>query len=581
MSLLLILLTLWAPALQAQVTGDCRLVESRCSIKFMPAPTAPSPDSKKLVVGALAKVKTAELAERAASDKLNTRAHEVAAELAESIPWYNPRKVVPDHEIEAAKASDPTYLRLMAEHQSAVTLNYNAHNAAIAEVLKAYQLVPPITDFAGDPRAAEVNMVAKPWFPHYSEQEKRDERTGRWRKRTDEELKDERLKNSAVGGGVAAALTRGDGAIQIWGQAFASPEELAITIFHETSHWLDRAAISGGYTDRVPPEVSFRSEQHAYERAASFARHLGVDPTHHDALAKRFELQADISERFHLTKEQIKANPKKYGNWLGTDWKGQLAIAPAEQELSLADESLLQKQIAAAQKEAAAQRRKQEEIAHREHDERLKITLADLARRACEYPGSVSQSDLDELPLPYSENLAATAAPAAAASCSHVYLYLAGNGRDARTVSTMVSPPNLGAPIPQDVPSDSGTQVISFEQMLPRVRDFAMSACRSPGQARLDDGLKRPQEGILFLPSDDDSARRLETGLGECERLLFRRMIGVIRFGNPRAITDQWIADRVREYSPPAPITPPVNSPPVYSPPSQPRCEEFGNKRCP
>ncbi|MBI2384556.1 MAG: hypothetical protein HYV14_00945 [Elusimicrobia bacterium] len=45
-----------------------------------------------------------------------------------------------------------------------------------------------------------------------------------------------------------------------------------------------------------------------------------------------------------------------------------------------------------------AEARSQANIARRDHDERLKNAYADLARRSCDHPGSVSQAELDALP---------------------------------------------------------------------------------------------------------------------------------------------------------------------------------------
>lgn len=358
MKFLLAFLILAASPLQAQVSRNCKVID--CPSGYMPTPAPPSASARQTVATALAAVKHSESDEEIAAKALNDQAEVIKIKLEKDAPWYKPWKIVTDDEIRAATLSDPEYLRLMLKHQSAVAANYAAHNTAILETMKAYNLIPPVRDFTGDPRAAGVNMVAKPWLPHYSRHEKRDAETGQWRKRRNTELDEEKLRNSVFGGGVAAAVTRGDGVIQIWDQAFTNPEELALNIFHETSHWVDISAKSGGFTKRDLPEVSFRSEQHAYKRTAVFARQIGADPTHLLNLARQFKFQADISEKEHLTKDRIKANPGRFGMWLGTDWKGQLAISPAEPELSADDEALLRTKMAQAQKEVMEARKHQE-----------------------------------------------------------------------------------------------------------------------------------------------------------------------------------------------------------------------------
>lgn len=214
---------------------------------------------------------------------------------------------------------------------------------------------------------------------------------------------------------------------------------------------------------------------------------------------------------------------------------------------------MLREAMAGARATAAAGRAVQEDISGRDHDERLKKTLADAARRSCETPGSVSQVELDALPLPRARNLVETSWPDVAADCADVYRYLAGNGRDARTLKILSSPaPDASAP--PDATPVRGTPTVLFSWTFPKVKALAVAACAAPEQARVDPELTRPRASFLFLPSDDREAARVAAGLGACEGRMFHRLIGVIRYGNPGKITAAWLKERAAEYTPaPAP----------------------------
>lgn len=211
-----------------------------------------------------------------------------------------------------------------------------------------------------------------------------------------------------------------------------------------------------------------------------------------------------------------------------------------------AGEGRLPAAMAEAREAADSGRRAQEKASREDHDERLRQALAGLTARSCANPGSVTQADLDALTLPYAENLALTPWPASVADCMSVYMYLAGNGRDAETVRLLSTPPPALAADPAPA---VGARTIPFAQALPKVRAFAAASCKAPGLVPLTEDVTRSREELLFLPSDDDAADRLEAGLDDCGRRLFRRLIAVIRNGNPRYITNGWIKERVEEYS--------------------------------
>jgi hypothetical protein len=571
-----------ANPLYAQNNGNCTEIKS-CPEQFMPAPSPASTSAIQNVAAALTVAADADKVEDAAAQDLENRYEEIRARLANSyrmIPRRLANLLLTDEKVRSAALADQEYVSRQEKLLLAAANNYEAHNAVILEVVNAYHLLPPVMDFAGDPRAASLNMVAKRWLPHYSRHEKRDGNTGQWRKRNERELAQEQLDNALGGGGVMAARTRGNGVIELYGQAFSSPEDLAINIFHETSHWVDIAAKPGGFNYGSDlPEVSFRTEQHAYERAATFALQIGANAQKQLVLAKQFELQAKESEEKHLTWPQVLL---KRG-WIGRD-RGMMAMAPAESEISPGDEELLRQKMDEAQARTNARAREQLEISHRDHDERLRNTKADMARRSCESPGSVTQAELDGLPDPYVQDEAGWA-PGGLSQCADwVYMFL-GRGVDAMKIQQESTPTEAVAATPVPQPGQfNGVSPYNFVIMLPSVKDFAVASCRSPGQVPIPVAVTLPYENIRFFPAEDErEAGRLSTGLGQCEGRLFRKLIELIRGGYGASISNDWMKDAVRLFTPPAGSNDDqtIVSPPFQKPPGGDPCRDHGNVRCP
>lgn len=569
--------------LRAQPGGNCAVAD--CPDNFMPNPGPPTTAARQKVVAALASVTTAATNENRAAKQLKERFDEVSATLVKPykrLPQWMIDRIVTAEKVQSAALADSEYLSLMVKHQTAIAETYRSHNESIREAMTAYQLSPPVTDFTGDSRAAEFNMVAKPWLPHYSRHEKRDDDTGQWRKRDSGELAKEQSDNAIVGGGVMAARTRGNGVMEFYGQAFTSPEDLAVNIFHETSHWVDIAGKSGGFNYGSDlPQVSFRTEQHAYERAAAFALQIGANAQKQLVLAKQFELQAKESEEKHLTWPQVLLKR----DWIGRD-RGMMAMAPAESEISPGDEELLRQKMDEAQERTNARAREQLEIAHRDHDERLKNTYLDLANRSCSNPGSVTQAELDSLPKPH--NMDAMAEPPGLTEClSSVYrgLLNGANAEDLERYST----PKRAADLfpPRQVVPDASVPPTPFENVLPELSAFAAEACRAPETVSIVDfqarnGREHFYYDYSYMGRDADIAAGLSSRFDECSKALFRRLIDMHRgrqYQEILSIDRQWIRSFVAANS-----SVPGSSP-GYTPPSGggrvPRCEDFGNRRCP
>ncbi len=588
MKALMVCVLLLASPLRAQPGRYCSVAD--CPVNFMPQPSPPSATARKKVATALASVATAEQQETVAGDDLEKRYQRIKSDLLKShklLPdWLAERLETPD-KIQKAALADSEYLSLMVKHQTAIAETYRSHNEAIREAMTAYQLSPPVTDFTGDSRAAEFNMVAKPWLPHYSRHEKRDDDTGQWRKRDSGELAKEQSDNAIVGGGVMAARTRGNGVMEFYGQAFTSPEDLAVNIFHETSHWVDIAGKSGGFNYRSDlPQVSFRTEQHAYERAAAFALQIGANAQKHLDLAKQFELQAKESEEKHLTWPQVLL---KRG-WIGRD-RGMMAMAPAESEISPGDEELLRQKMDEAQARTNARAREQLEIARRDHDERLRNAYLDIAQRSCDNPGSITQAELDGLPKPYDKSsMGLRGGDNIHASCQIEYLLLVA-GATAEDLERYSTPKRAADLSPQPGPyypprrfePATPDPLTPFENVLPKLSAFAAEACRAPETVSIRDFQDRNDRehfyyDYSYLGRDADIAAGLSSSLDECSKALFRRLIDMYRgrqYQEIRSIDRQWIRNFVATNS----RVPDSSSP--SSGGRGPRCEDFGNIRCP
>jgi hypothetical protein len=246
--------------------------------------------------------------------------------------------------------ADPIYLRALQNHQDAVRANFDAHNKAIRGAVEVYELTPPVIDFSGDSRAA-LNFTSRSWLPRYSIREKVDKETGGARRRTPKELSDE-LND----GGIAAAATWDNGEISLFNQAFSSPAELAITIYHETSHWIDGVAKPGGFKRSDSPAVRYRTEQRAFEHSAALARSMGVDATRFDALANTFKDQAAQAEAENLPWERVQfAHP----NWLMKTRSASYSLAAAPADEERAGEEVLRQGIEQAKEAVDRSRRAQ------------------------------------------------------------------------------------------------------------------------------------------------------------------------------------------------------------------------------
>lgn len=152
----------------------------------------------------------------------------------------------------------------------------------------------------------------------------------------------------------------------MFGKAFDNPDDLAILIYHETSHWVDVAAKTGGGRPSDLPFVTFQSEADAYARSAKIAKQLGRDPTQMEGLAARYAQQA--KESGGRSWEWVLINKR---NWLGTD-RRELATVPTDTEAASDDETVLHQKMAELQRQVKENKEYMErrEKERREEDER-------------------------------------------------------------------------------------------------------------------------------------------------------------------------------------------------------------------
>lgn len=205
--------------------------------------------------------------------------------------------------------------------------------------------------------------------------------------------------------------------------------------------------------------------------------------------------------------------------------------------------------------------RAQKAIAERDHDERLRYTLADMARRSCADPGSVTQAELDGLPEPYGKNFL-DALPGGLGECSlMVYMSLGrgANAEDIRRKSSLSTPeaaPQVPPPhqairsFPQPTPVRSAPPQL-LSTALPRFKEFATAACRAPEQVALEYFLLQPYDRS-DARRDDYVAKELSAGMSGCSLRLFNALLATIRAGENGRIDRAWIRNMVAVSSAPS-----------------------------
>lgn len=239
------------------------------------------------------------------------------------------RADLPENERTALNEKYPQVLkdyRIAAEElKRRKSLSDSAAAAAVQAVAHHFQLTPPKIDL-NDTQASSHRL--SPWAPAFKRNEVFDSDTRRWRLRTEAEQKAELRRLAANTNqtdgrlGPTAALTSWyDGAISLNQNAFSSPEALAGTVYHETSHWVAIMAVGGikkGF--RLPPADFFQLEMDAYRREADFYKRMGKtsEAANRAAVAAQYKAQFDVTVARGLTWPDIQTN-QTYRGWLGVD----------------------------------------------------------------------------------------------------------------------------------------------------------------------------------------------------------------------------------------------------------------------
>lgn len=196
---------------------------------------------------------------------------------------------------------------------------------AVSKVSRLYGLAPPNPDLNLTQPAS--HPLAR-WDPAFSRKEVYDKDIGNWRMRTtaEDDAEGQRLAAnsnpgvSAMGPNMALTMSY-DGEIRVYGAAFSSPESLAATIIHESSHWVDIMARGGERKGKpLGPAESFQTEIDAYQREADFYRRVGDTKMeeNRNAIVAQFKGQLQIVQNRRLTWDAIRIG-QAYRGWYGVD----------------------------------------------------------------------------------------------------------------------------------------------------------------------------------------------------------------------------------------------------------------------
>lgn len=244
------------------------------------------------------------------------------------------------------------------------------------------------------------------------------------------------------------------------------------------------------------------------------------------------------------------------------------------------------------QREARA-RAAAEQVAH---DEGLKRTYAEMAVRSCANPGSVTQDELDDLPVSFQKDLQWSGGlPPGLDECAVQVYFILRKGLDAsrlRERSMPVVPfavlpdaPRVAAARPSPPATPAAQPKIPLNSIFPTLKDVAVRACASPARAVF--GVSVPQAASAYSfnrDRDDESAAVFSDGLGECSRGLFYKLIDTIRSGQASAFSDAWLRDMAKRSSAAGYVAPsPQSSLPVGCIPgdsSRRNCIACGNTNC-
>jgi hypothetical protein len=318
------------------------IIDHGCRPKFLPKPKPASIQDKRDITAllqiALAIEQQAEAAEDAALAAENAARHPIPSDMRRN-----------EERVEA-------YLAAYRRARVLTGKKYAVYNRIIQRTYEAYDLEPPVKDFSNDPSLPQHVRGIGPWRPRYSEKEKFDEGKNRWRRLNARECQIARAQNrKALGGaldpGPIAGITRPDGTIALFGRAFmretssidpgtgvvqtrivpVDADEIAMIIYHETAHWIQRVAWAGQTAD---PRTHFAMEEDAYTLESEFASSLRLPTSGLLMVAKQFETQK-LQTPIAASNDWVR---RQYPNWLGIDGLGNPRLSPSSDEAPRLDE---------------------------------------------------------------------------------------------------------------------------------------------------------------------------------------------------------------------------------------------------
>jgi len=387
-----------------------------CPDAFMPKPRAYSGSTD----GIMSEIRIAQQAKK--DEELKRGAWEAAGNEVERI--IRDKKSSTETKAADLAAKAALYKDAAATLKQARKATADAYNSVISRVIMTYHLTPPVTDFSNDP-SLPINLRSGPamsmWSPHFSEDEIRDNTTGKMRLRTGEEIQQEiatqlqrqranGLPENAAPHGAVTDLKHGN--IMIFASTFEgqdAPLQLAALIAHETTHWVDAIQVAGKVRT---PYQQFELESRGY---AAQARFLDLQGRANEAAAIRetseqYEKQAQTAARKNLTFAAIRVDPT-YQNWLtvsgmNSNSEGRPVAArskfPGADDAGASDiDAAVAKELAHARTEIEKQKAVQTE-ANRRDAAALTDHLRDLANWFClPQPDGADEQDPEQPPRPH------------------------------------------------------------------------------------------------------------------------------------------------------------------------------------
>lgn len=350
-----------------------------------------------------------------------------------------------------------------------------------------------------------------------------------------------------------AGNTSSDGVSRIFPGAFDSPAELASYLIHEVRHFWQNTTPGKG-DDKTTAEL----EVEAYEEELRLLN----DPENPLGYTTKIK-DRQLSRLTELLEGDGKRDPgfKKRAKKERADAIRLRGGRPLP-ELSIVS-------FSAGEIDGLIQQAKaQIVIAQGDHDKRLRDSVAALAIQSCNSAGTVTQQDLDELPLPhdrgYKQNLPF---PADLDSCAS-WLYMdIRKGSNVEEIKSRVRSrkPVIVQPAPP-LPSPF-TPARPLSSIFWPLREFVIGACNGTLQAAHAEHLFGTY-AVHF--SEDDAAVSLKY-IGDrnnCEKALFQKIIEKTRSNYGRFhLTDLWVRGVVAANPPKSGTSPGDAAPPDAVPP--------------